>query len=208
MKHAIILDLDNTIFPVPSIGDELFAPLFELLEKKYHQPEQLIHIRKDIMRRPFQWVADHYSISDDLTRESIELLKSIRHEGRISAFPDFDIILNLPSDKFLVTTGFKKMQQSKIDALNLKSKFKDIIIIDPTSTKKVKKDIFQEIVEKHGYDPVDVVVIGDDPDSEIKAARELKIDSVLYDPAGKYPADAATFVIRNYKDLLAEEIFS
>jgi FMN phosphatase YigB (HAD superfamily) len=31
-KKYIILDLDNTIYPVHDIGDELFKPLFELLE--------------------------------------------------------------------------------------------------------------------------------------------------------------------------------
>jgi putative hydrolase of the HAD superfamily len=208
MKHAIILDLDNTIFPVPSIGDQLFEPLFHLLEQKYQSPDQLPHIRKDMMRKPFQWVAERYSFSERLTSEGTAILKSIEHKGKISAFPDFEIILNLPSDKFLVTMGFQKMQQSKIDGLQLKSKFKEMFIIDPTSTRKVKKDIFIEIVEKYGYDLSDVVVIGDDPDSEIKAAKELKIDSVLYDPAGKHPADAATFVIKSYKELIAEDIFT
>jgi hydroxymethylpyrimidine pyrophosphatase-like HAD family hydrolase len=33
MISALILDMDNTVFPSNSISDELFEPIYQLLEK-------------------------------------------------------------------------------------------------------------------------------------------------------------------------------
>jgi putative hydrolase of the HAD superfamily len=37
------------------------------------------------------------------------------------------------------------------------------------------------------------LVIGDDPESEIKAAKALGIDTFLFDPDNKYPDAAVTY---------------
>jgi putative hydrolase of the HAD superfamily len=41
-KKAIIFDLDNTVYPVHSIGEELFAPLFALIMKMESMHKTLI----------------------------------------------------------------------------------------------------------------------------------------------------------------------
>jgi len=46
---------------------------------------------------------------------------------------------------------------------------------------------------KYGYLPNEVLVIGDDPESEIKAAKELGIDTFLFDPLNKYPDAEVSF---------------
>ena len=74
-KKAIIFDLDNTIFSVYSIGHALFAPLFELLERDGTQVQHIDKIRDEVMRRPFQHIANDYQFSVELTKKSIELLQ-------------------------------------------------------------------------------------------------------------------------------------
>jgi putative hydrolase of the HAD superfamily len=68
-KKAIILDLDNTIFSVYSIGDTLFEPLFELIEQDDSQTKNLNRIRDEVMRRPFQRIAEDYRFSESLTKK-------------------------------------------------------------------------------------------------------------------------------------------
>jgi putative hydrolase of the HAD superfamily len=203
MKRAFIFDLDNTIFSVPSIGHALFRPLFDMLSAAGVSREKLDAIKQDVMRKPFQWVAKHYSLEPKLAEDSIEILKKLKHRGEITPFRDFSLIRNHPADKFIVTTGFRNMQESKVTALGLEKDFKEIFIIDPTTSSDSKKDIFRKILAKYGYTPEEVLIIGDDPDSEIKAANELRIDSVLYDKANAFPNANATYRISDYQQLMA-----
>ncbi|XHR97354.1 HAD hydrolase-like protein [Mucilaginibacter sp. UC70_90] len=59
------------------------------------------------------------------------------------------------------------------------------------------------ILEKYDYKPEDVLVIGDDPESEIKAASELGIDTFLYDPENEHPNARVTYRSQNLKDATA-----
>lgn len=202
MKKAIIFDLDNTIYPVPQIGAKLFAPVFELLEIDGRSAHELEKIKDEIMRTPFQKVAKDHHFSEKLTNKSIDILKDLAYNGAIEPFADFEYVRNLPVDKFLVTTGFTKMQQSKIDKLELAKDFKEIHIIDPTTSKKGKKDVFADIIQRHKYDKDDVMVVGDDVNSEIKAALELGVDAVWYDKYSRYEAKEGVKKISDYRKLV------
>ena len=97
----------------------------------------------------------------------------------------------------MVTSGFLRLQQSKILNLGIRNEFKEIHIIDRTTTAKTKKDVFAEIMFRNKLNAEQVLVIGDDIDSEIKAARELGIDAILYE----HNAETTENVIGNYKHL-------
>ena len=75
-------------------------------------------------------------------------------------------------------------------------------IIEPATTDKLKKDVFKEIVQANRYHLNEVMIIGDDPVSEIKAGIELNIDTVLYDKYHRFSKSAATYKIDNYKQLV------
>jgi len=202
-RKALILDLDNTIYPVSSIGDKLFAPLFDLIKRDEKAAPEFDQIRKEVMRRPFQHVAEEFHFSKALTDRGIEILRNITYNDKIAPFEDYRFVRELPLDKFLVTTGFIKMQQSKVDAMQLQDDFKEIHIIDPETTDKVKKDLFVEIVDRHNYDKSQVLIIGDDVYSEIKAAQELGIDAVLYDKLKLYKNEKSVTRITDFAELAA-----
>lgn len=180
-KKAIILDLDNTIYPVSSIGNKLFASLFRLIEESGEHTTDIDAIKQEIMRKPFQWVAAQHQFSNALTKKGIELLLNLTYEGPIEPFSDYTCTKQLHCDKFLVTTGFLKLQQSKIRGMGIEQDFKEIHIVDPATSHKTKKDVFADIIYRNAYQPAEVLVVGDDLQSEIKAAKELGIDTVLYD---------------------------
>ncbi len=180
-KKAIIFDLDNTIYSVPSIGHELFASLFKLIEGYDSHLKDMDAIKKEIMRRPFQVVAADFNFDDELTQKGIDLLQHLKYEGKIEAFPDYYELSDLNVDRYLVTTGFLNLQQSKITGMKIEQDFKEIYIVDPTTSERTKKDVFATIVRKNDYRKAEVLVVGDDLHSEIQAARDLGIDAVLYD---------------------------
>lgn len=203
MKRALILDFDNTIYPVSSIADHLFGKLFVLIDEESGDVgyEEINKAKDELTRKPFQWVADKYNFSPELKSKGIQLLKDMTYDLPMQTFEEYHHIKSLPHEKFLVTTGFPKLQLSKIKQLGIEADFAEVHVADPESG-QTKKDIFADIMCRHNYRPGEVLIIGDDPESEIKAALELGIDTFLLDPANKHPASAATFKHRQLKAAL------
>lgn len=203
MIKALILDLDNTIYPVRSISDELFAPLFELFEQykdQVGQPE-LDAAENDLLSKPFQQVADKHHFPKELKEKGVELLRNLTYDKPMQAFEEYAYVRSLPADKFLVTSGFMKLQQSKIKMLGVENDFKKVVIVDPDTSDKNKKDIFQEIMQEFGYQPEELLVVGDDPESEIKHGAALGIRTFLYDPENNYPDASADVKAKSFKEL-------
>ena len=116
----------------------------------------------------------------------MDLLRNTSYFGKIKPFSDYSVVKDLPYDKYLVTTGFLKLQQSKVSGMKIQNDFMEIHIVDPYSSDKTKKDVFADIISRHGYLKSEVLVIGDDPESEIKAAQDLGLDAILYDKENRY----------------------
>lgn len=204
MKRALILDLDNTIYPVSSIADNLFAQFYALLEQDPDIDTTVIEAAKSEMtRRPFQHVADDFNFSAALKNRGIELLKTITYDSPMQAYADYHHIQKISLDKFLVTTGFTNLQNSKVKQLGIEKDFKEIHVVDPEVSPKTKLDIFKELMEKYDYQPTELLVIGDDPQSEIKAALALGIDTFLYDPNNIHPTAITTFRGNDLEKVLA-----
>ena len=204
MKRALIFDLDNTLYPVSSISDDLFAKLFKLLNDDAAGVDHhdLIKAQDEMTRKPFHVVADKYGFSRELKNKGIDLLRKITYDKPMHPFAGYSDIRGIEADKFLVTTGFTNLQRSKIDMLGIANDFKEIHIVDPELSALTKKDVFEAIIERHNYMKSDFLVIGDDPDAEIKAAAELGIDTFLFDPNNNYSQALATYRSNDLRDVI------
>ncbi|WP_159802242.1 HAD family hydrolase [Flavobacterium sp. MK4S-17] len=200
-KKAIIYDLDNTVYPVSSIGEKLFGPLFAIIEESGKHNDDMEAIKKAIMRTPFKLVAKRFNFSDELTQKGIELQTNLEYKDEIKTFDDYPEILNIPGNRFLVTTGFPVMQHSKITAMNIREDFNEIHVVDPVTTNNTKKDVFADILQRYNYTADEVIVVGDDPESEIAAAKALGITTVLYDKYSHQEQDLADYTIKHFKEL-------
>lgn len=186
MKKALFLDLDNTIYPVSSISDKLFKNLFIAIEKSGEFLGSFKDVKTEIQRTPFQKVAHDFSFSQKLLATCIDIHTNLTFDDPMFAFDDYNEIRKLPQKKYLVTSGFTKLQNSKIKQLGIEADFEKITIIDLQVSKLTKKEIFEQIIEDNNFQKEEVLVVGDDINSEIKAGKELGIDTVLYDREGKY----------------------
>lgn len=200
-KKIIILDLDNTIYPVSSIANKLFKTLFTHIEKSGEFVGDVEDVKLEIQRTPFQKVAEMFSFSDKLLTECMSIHRNLTYDAPMKAFGDYKEVQKLPHKKFLVTSGFTLLQESKVKHLGIKDDFEEIQIIDLQVTNKTKKDVFKQIIEKHELNKSDIVVIGDDKNSEIKAATELGIDCFLYDRENITSVNSDIPVISNFSEL-------
>lgn len=200
-KTTLFVDLDNTIYPVSSIGDALFQPVLEIIRKDPLLLDQLDAIKMDMMRRPFQKVAKEFNFSALFTQKILDQLEQTECTSPMHPFEDYAMLKALPQDKFLITTGFTKMQQSKVRLLQIKDDFKEIHIVDPQRSNLTKKDVFQDLINRHELLKASILVLGDDPNSELKAASELDIDTVLFDRIGRYPSYSDAPRITHFSEL-------
>lgn len=202
-KKAIIFDLDNTIYPVSSIGDKLFNDLFKLIEEDGRYIGSLEVIKDAIQKKPFQVVAKEFNFNQELTARALHALADLEYNDVIKPFDDYLQTRDIDLLKFLVTTGFTKLQWSKINRMELEKDFEACFVVDPAESDRTKKDIFAEIMEEYSLKPQEILVVGDDIHSEIKAGKDLGIDTVLYDYTGKY-SDTSDYdgnIITNYDSL-------
>jgi putative hydrolase of the HAD superfamily len=203
MIKAFILDLDNTIYPVNAIAHILFKPLYQLLEN--HEQEigknKLPEIKMLMMKKAWQKIGEQYQFSEELTNKGADVLREMVIDFPMQAFSDYTLLKKFEVKKFLVTMGFRILQNSKIKALNLENDFVETIVNDPETTTDTKKEVFEGILLKYQYKPQEVLVIGDDPESEIKAGQALGIPTVLYDRQNEYHNNLADHRIHNFSEL-------
>src|SRR5688572_11456183 len=128
-KKAIILDLDNTIYSVASIGEKLFVTLFQLIDASGIPAHQITEIKEAVMREPFQVVVRRYPFDDTFLQTTTQLLQGLTYNDPIDVFPDYYELKQLPAERFLVTTGFKNLQTSKIRNMGIEQDFKEIHIV-------------------------------------------------------------------------------
>jgi putative hydrolase of the HAD superfamily len=207
MKKALILDLDNTIYPVSSISENLFAELFGILEQhseiiNANDADAVSKIKDEMTRRPFQHIANEFSLDDEVRNKMENQLRNMTYDLPMWPFDDYRHVRAIQLNKFLVTTGYSKLQWSKVKMLGIEDDFKHIHIVDPDVNQQTKRDVFAEIMQTYNYAPGDLLVIGDDPESEIKAAKALGIDTFLYDPTDKHSQAQVTLRSSNLQDVL------
>lgn len=201
MKKALIFDLDDTIYPIKSIADEMYATLYALI-KQHTSNEVYQNACEDLLTMPFEKVADHYQFDQELKRDGLKICLDLDYHGEMKPFDDYLLTKALPLDKFLVTAGYTKLQKSKIKQLGVEKDFKEIFIPDPAKSNLSKTDVFKEILQKYHYEPKDVLVIGDNPEAEIAAAKELEIETFLYDYQEKFSPALADHYATNYDVLI------
>ena len=138
-KKAFIYDFDNIIFPVPSIGNRLFAPLFNLTQEDSGFGGDFESIKDAVMWQPSQGIAKNFSFTKQLTDKSVPVLNWLTYNGPLTFFEE---TRKMFGEKYLVTTGFYKLQKSKIDSSGVKIDFKEIYIYRSFNNGQSKEGYF------------------------------------------------------------------
>lgn len=175
---ALFIDLDNTIYPAAPIGEIIFQPVWKRIAISGQHDHELGLIEQTMLQRPFQAVADLFDFSDELIHSCVVLLNQLEVKTPLEPFAGYEEIRALAVPKHLVTTGFTRLQNSKIDQLGIRNDFREIHIVDPVKGPLTKKLVFEQVLKQNGWKPEETIVLGDDPNSELKAAKELGIPNI------------------------------
>ena len=117
-------------------------------------------------------------------------------------YPDLGTLAELPAMLFLVTSGFRRLQDSKIRALQFEPLFEAIHVdaIDEAD-RMGKEGIFKDILKTYRLAPEEVLVVGDNPDSEIEAGNRLGMRTVQILRAGVPRGSNAAHYIHSLSEL-------
>ena len=131
-----------------------------------------------------------------------EILCRLEVTTPMRGYGDLDALRELPVMRFLVTSGFGLLQESKIQALEIARFFTEIHTdaIDQPGYRG-KQAIFEEILSGHGLEPDQVLIVGDNHDSEIAIGVRLGIRTVQTLRPGVPRSANATHHIRTLHEL-------
>ncbi len=208
MIEALIFDLDNCLAPAMEIGTELYGPALEAIKEanlgtlSSNALEEAIN---DIWSHPFDWVANKHGFSPKMITTGISEFGKIETSSQLHGYGDLFVLESLDVPLFLVTSGFRRLQESKVRALGIANRFREVIVdaIDEPETRIWKKGIIKRILDTYGFSRDRIVVVGDSQHSEIKVAGELGIRSVQTLRPGVSPAPNATYRIESLDELPA-----
>jgi len=157
MTKAIIFDLDSCLSTADEPGQQLFGPAFDAIthaNQGSHSPAILSNAFADTWRLPFDFVAKKYSFTPAMKAAGWEVLIHLEVTTPMQGYGDLDVLDELPVLRFLVTSGFRRLQESKVRALGIARCFTAIHVdaIDQPG-QRGKHAIFEDILRDHRLQP-------------------------------------------------------
>jgi len=86
---------------------------------------------------------------------------------------------------FIVTNGFKEVQYNKIRNCNLDKYFSKVYTSEDAGYNKPDKRFFNYVLNDLKTQPQDCIIVGDDPEVDIKGAIQTNIKSIWFNPQMK-----------------------
>jgi putative hydrolase of the HAD superfamily len=198
---AAIFDLDNCLAAADEAGEQLFKSAFDAIRAANHGQLSEAAIA-DCWRHALDVVARKHGFTDPMLAAGWEAFRRLEVKERLRGYPDLWEIEALPLERFLVTSGFRRLQESKIEALGIRRLFREIQIdaVDE-APRRSKQERFADIAGRHGWQPREVLVVGDNADSEIAAGNALGMPTVQTLRPGVPRAENAHWHVKNLREL-------
>ena len=202
---AIIFDLDNCLAAAGEPGEQLLAPVFAAVRSANGgslSEAALDAACHDCWFHAFDWVARRYGFTDPMREAGWEAFRQIEVRAPMRGYGDLDVLPSLGEVRFLVTTGFRRLQESKVRALGIAPVFRDVIVdaVDDPS-RAGKEGVFSHLMARYALGREDVLVVGDNVESELAAARRLGLARVQTLRAGVVPAPDVRYRVANLDEL-------
>lgn len=177
MFRAAIFDLDNCLAASDEPGRDLFEPAFEAIRnanKGTLDEQKLGAAFEELWRTPFTQVAEKFGFNKAMIDAGNKAFSQTEVRTPMHGYDDLHLLQQIPLLKFLVTSGFRRLQESKIRALNFRHYF-DAVYVDAVDepNHRGKHGVFREIMATHRLKPEETLIIGDNPISEIEAGNKL-----------------------------------
>lgn len=218
MKYKLILfDADGTLFDYEKAEQEALQNTCEFLQlecdkyfielyKKYNsylwkEFENRRIDTKSLRWKRFQLLFDELKIDIDPKYVSTLYLDYLSQKSYLLDGAE-ELITNLISKTKLaiITNGISEVQRRRINLSSINKYFDEIIISDEVGSPKPEPEIFSKTLEPfNSIEKKDVIIIGDNVESDIKGGINFGIDTCWFNP---------NKISNNYDVLPKYEIYS
>jgi putative hydrolase of the HAD superfamily len=186
---GVVFDLDNTLAHLEHLPEEFTSNVLGPIvnARKNREPSLEKEIRLSFFTKPFSELKTEFALSDQEYQTAIQTMKYMADLAATGVYPYDDMVPTLAAIRelgfrmALLTRGVKELQEAKIRRLRLIDYFRDEIYIDDISQNEGgigKKAILVSIACGWKLEPPNIAVVGDDPNSELKAASELGMKAI------------------------------
>lgn len=221
-KYKIIfIDLDDTIYDFAGASRESFRETYDLLgyERFFnsfnhfmslYEPHNLelwrlygegkitkTELNKERYSYPLRMVGiDNQELADTFCREALSRIptKNKVIPGAIELleylYPKYEL--------YILSNGFKELQEHKMQTAGLKKFFKKIILSEDIGVNKPNPELFIHALQVANASTEESIMIGDMFDTDIVGAAGVEIDQIFYNSKGldKLPFKP-TYQVRN-----------
>lgn len=205
MDRSIIFDLDNCLCAADEIGYRFHEPVFAAIRRANDgalADAALSEAFADCMRLPFDEVADKFGFTETMRNAGLRAFGSLEVAKPLHGYGDLHVLRELQARRFLVTSGFPRLQKSKITMLGIGPLF-EAVRIDAIGghPRRGKRAVFADLVENPGLRAERTWVVGDNARSEIAAGNQLGMITVQILRPGIERSDEARYTVKNLPEL-------
>lgn len=225
-KH-LFFDLDNTLWDFEKNSHETFNELYDYhlagLKKipsvKAFFDAYTIHntrlwglyresliSKNELKDTRFLITLKEFGIDDKKLASTLSDEYTYRSPRKGILFPGTIETLEQLKNRFqlhIITNGFEEIQHVKLEFAGLNKYFECLITSEQAGSKKPDAGIFHYALEKAGARTEESLMIGDDLDVDIIGAREIGMDTILFDPFNIYSTTLdPTHRVNNLSDIL------
>ena len=213
--HVTVFDLDDTLYPELSFARSGLIQVGMELEERLGCAgitEALLQTLENGTRGTiFNEVFPQYDVPNSEIERCVEQYRN--HRPQIELYPDADTILDKYSHiahTAILTDGPVKTQRNKVEALGLSSRVDEVVYTDDfgRSNWKPSPMAYRYLVSHFGIAPDQFCYIGDNPEKDFVAARELGWTTIrilrsdaMYERTAPSPEHKADHVIESFDEL-------
>ena len=114
-----VFDLDNCLMDARAVGS-LFEPAFEAVRQANQRalsPEALEQALHACWFTAFDLVAQRHHFTPAMRAAGWQQFSQMEAKAPLRGYADIELLPRIPLRRYLVTSGFRRLQDSKIDAL-------------------------------------------------------------------------------------------
>lgn len=220
--NNIFFDLDHTLWDYDRSARETLQELLvkfrledRINDKKFvkvfydvnHQLWHLYNIgevnRDQIRDRRFRLILEKLNING-IEHEELSDFFINECPQKSYLMPDAEVALNYLQGKYhlhIITNGFEDSQHKKLRSSFIEKYFKYVITSESAQARKPDPRIFKFSLDLSGATAGESVMIGDNPLTDIKGARDMGLRTIFYNPKSNRKSES-DFEIISHLELL------
>ena len=216
----LLFDLDNTLLDFSASSNEALRDIAKLLEVRYDK--NFLDIYHDInfgvwtefenglidsitlRRKRFELTAKHYGHTIDGLMMNRKYLQGIvNHTVFVDGAQEVLAELSNSHSLSIITNGLKEVQRPRLKSAKIYDYFDHIVVSDEIGVAKPDGRYFEyawKKIDKVAKDKV--LVIGDNPNSDIQGAKDFGFHACLFDPLGMKDEHVGDYKIDDLRQIL------